>query len=186
MHCKEDNVLNEKEVAEARNARVQEQDSDDDDDFSEDTLKDKYLAFCIGEEEYCIEIRYITEIVGIQHIAQVPDMPDFVKGVINLRGRVIPVMDVRLRFKMAAREYDERTCVVVATVGESLVGFVVDTVREVCSIPEVDISDAPGMSRAESTRYIRGIARVGEGVKIIIDIEKLMLDDESRTEQTVN
>lgn len=178
-------MLNEKEVNEAKEIKAQEKDIDDD-EFSEDTLKDKYLSFCIAEEEYCIEIRYITEIVGIQHIAQVPDMPDFVKGVINLRGRVIPVMDVRLRFKMVAREYDERTCVIVSTVGESLVGFVVDTVREVCSIPEEDVSGAPGGSRSERSRYIKGIARVGEGVKIIIDIEKLMLEDEAQMGDKLN
>jgi purine-binding chemotaxis protein CheW len=160
------------EQAELKNSEQ----SFENDESSEDTLKDKYLTFSIEQEEYAIEIRYVTEIVGMQNIAHVPDMPPFVKGVLNLRGRVIPVMDVRLRFGLAARAYDERTCVVVANVGDSLVGFVVDAVREVCSLPASDVSPAPHVAGDDRRRYIRGIARVGDGVKFLVDIEKLVLE----------
>ncbi|HKL27331.1 MAG TPA: chemotaxis protein CheW, partial [Desulfuromonadales bacterium] len=97
----------------------------------EDTQKGKYLTFHLGKEDFGIEIRHVTEIIGIQKITEVPDMPDFVRGVINLRGQVIPVMDVRTRFRMQHRDYDERTCIVVVNVAEKTVGLVVDKVNEV-------------------------------------------------------
>ena len=130
------------------------------DDEDEDTLKDMYLTFRLGSEDYGLEIRYVTEIVGIQKITEVPDMPDFVKGVVNLRGQVIPVIDVRLRFHMQARDYDERTCVIVVNIDTVQVGLVVDTVNEVRSIPEDCICPAPKVATAASSRYIRGMGKV--------------------------
>jgi purine-binding chemotaxis protein CheW len=150
----------------------------DDFDDEEDTQKDRYLTFQLGEEDYGIEIQHVIEIVGMQHIASVPDMPEFVKGVINLRGQVIPVMDVRTRFGMPFREYDERSCIVVVKIGDSSVGLVVDTVREVLDIPEQNVSEPPRVARADSARYIKGIGKMGDDVKILINGEKLLFEHE--------
>lgn len=154
--------------------------AEDDFDEDEDTQKDRYLTFQLGEEDYGIEIQHVIEIVGMQHIATVPDLPPFVKGVINLRGQVIPVMDVRMRFGMVFREYDERSCIVVVRIGESSVGLVVDTVREVLDIPEESISEPPRMAKGDSARYIKGIGKTGDDVKILIDGEKLLFEGEQR------
>jgi len=162
----------------AEKTRNQDLDEDLYDDEEGDTLKDRFLTFHIGEEDYGIEIAYVTEIVGIQKITAVPDMPDFIKGVINLRGQVIPVMDVRCRFSMTARPYDERTCVIVVKLNESSVGLVVDSVKEVIDIPEKNVSEPPRVAKADSARYIKGIGRVNEEVKILLNIGKLLFEDE--------
>lgn len=150
-----------------------------DDGFGdEDTMKDKYLTFRIGEEEFAIEIACVIEIVGIQKITQVPDMPNFVKGVINLRGQVIPVVDVRLRFKMPERDYDERTCVIVVRMKDVLIGLVVDRVNEVRDIPEDAVSPPSKIIAGEANRYVKGMGKLGDEVKILLDVEKLLFDDE--------
>lgn len=153
-----------------------DEDWDDEDDV--DSQKDKFLTFKIGDEEFGIPIEHVIEIVGIQKITEVPDMPDFVKGVINLRGKVIPVMDIRLRFKMESIAYDDRTCVVVVNVGDVTIGLVVDTVSEVVDIPEENVSPAPRFSAAGSGRYVAGMGKIGEAVKILLDVNKLLHDSE--------
>ena len=145
---------------------------------NEDTLKNMYLTFRLGNEDYGIEIRYVTEIVGLQKITEVPDMPVFVKGVVNLRGQVIPVLDVRLRFNMQPREYDERTCIIVVNVGGSQVGLVVDTVNEVRNIDDDQISPPPKTAGADSARYIQGMGKVGESVIILLEGQRLLHEHE--------
>ncbi len=144
------------------------------DEEDEDTQKDKFLTFTVGKEEYGIEIRFVTEIIGIQKITDVPDMPGYIKGVINLRGKVIPVMDVRLRFRMSEREYDDRTCTVVVNVNGASVGLVVDTVREVADILEDQIELPPEVAESSTQGYIKGLGKTGDEVKIILDVEKLV------------
>lgn len=145
---------------------------------SEDTLKDMYLTFRLGHEDYGIEIRYVTEIVGMQKITEVPDMPDFVKGVVNLRGQVIPVIDMRLRFHMMQQDYDERTCIVVVNIGGTQVGLVVDTVNEVRNIDEDQVSPPPKAAGAASAQYIQGMGKVGETVVILLEGQKLLREHE--------
>lgn len=145
---------------------------------NEDTQKDKYLTFHLAEEDYGIEIRYVMEIIGIQKITEVPDMPMFVKGVINLRGKVIPVMDVRLRFSMEGRNYDDRTCIVVVRIDDHEVGLVVDEVSEVADIPETSVEPPPRASRAGGSDYIQGIGKINEEVKILLNVNKLLFDEE--------
>lgn len=161
-------------------------DFDYEDDENEDTQEGKFLSFRIGNEVYGIEIRHVTEIVGIQKITEVPDMPTYVKGVINLRGSVIPVVDVRLRFNMEPRDYDDRTCVIVVSVNESPIGLVVDAVREVISILPDMISPPPSVSKGEVTKYIQGIGRFEEEVIILLAMDELLYDkrlkDTPRTE----
>jgi len=145
---------------------------------NEDTLKNMYLTFRLGKEDYGIEIRYVTEIVGMQKITEVPDMPMFVKGVVNLRGQVIPVLDMRLRFHMDPREYDERTCIVVVNIGGAQVGLVVDTVNEVRNIDDTQISPPPRTAGADSARYIQGMGKVGEEVIILLEGQRLLYENE--------
>lgn len=144
----------------------------------DDAQKDKYLTFKIADEEYGIPIQHIIEIVTIQRITEVPDMPDFVKGVINLRGQVIPVMDVRTRFKMELKDYDDRTCVIVTKLNAVTIGLVIDTVKEVADIPQENISAPPKFSKDGSGRYIMGMGKIGDDVKIILDVNKLLYEDE--------
>ncbi len=146
------------------------------DDDGEDTQEGKYLSFRIGNEQYGIEIKHVTEIVGIQKITEVPDMPEYVKGVINLRGSVIPVVDIRLRFRMKAIEYDDRTCVIVVNVEDSPIGLVVDAVREVISISGEQISPAPSVAKGDISRYIKGIGRFENDVIILLAMDKLLFD----------
>ena len=144
----------------------------------EDTLKDMYLTFRLGDEDYALEIRHVTEIVGMQKITEVPDMPGYVKGVVNLRGQVIPVIDMRLRFNMVDREYDERTCIIVINIRCRQVGLVVDTVNEVSSIDESNVSPPPRAAGADCALYVRGLGKVGDEVKILLDAGQLLFEDE--------
>lgn len=152
----------------------EETQEEDIDELDVDTQRDQYLTFRIGKEDYGIGIAWVMEIVGIQAITVVPDMPKFVKGVINLRGRVIPVMDVRLRFGLPEREYDDRTCVIVTQINEINIGLVVDTVNEVMFIPENTISPPPKTHKTINSQYILGMGKVSDKVKIILDIERLI------------
>jgi len=147
-------------------------------EMEEDTQKGRYLTFSLGDESYGIEIKYVTEIIGIQTITEIPELPEYVKGVINLRGKIIPVMDVRLRFKKEAREYNDRTCVIVIDINDISIGLIVDSVAEVLTIPEEDIVEPPKMNKSFSNRYIKNIGKVGNGVKLLLDCEKLLTEDE--------
>jgi len=149
-----------------------------DDEDNEDTQANKYLFFRIGKESYGIGIRFVIEIIELQTISEVPDMPAYVKGVINLRGKVIPIVDLRLRFDMEAREYDNRTCIIVTEVDGILVGCLVDTVEEVMEIPEKSIEPPPNFRGVSGKdRYISGMGKVGESIKILLDVEKIVKDE---------
>ncbi len=149
------------------------------DDENEDTQANKYLFFRISKESYGIGIRHVIEIIELQTISAVPDMPPYVIGVINLRGKVIPIVNLRLRFGMEMREYDDRTCIVVAEIEGVLIGFVVDTVEEVLEITESNISPAPQFKTVSGKeRYISGMGKVGEAVKILLDVEKIIKDED--------
>ncbi len=161
----------------ARDLLEEEEWSEDD----EDTQKDKYLTFHLHGEDYGIEIRFVTEIIGIQNITKVPDMPVFLKGVINLRGKVIPVMDVRARFKLPERDYDERTCIIVVNIDDIAIGLVVDKVQEVVDIPETQVEPAPEMSKGKSSPFLQGMGKIGDEVKILLNVEQLLYDEELQT-----
>lgn len=140
----------------------------------EDTQKDKFLTFHLANEDYGIEIEYVTEIIGIQKITQVPDMPNYVKGVINLRGKVIPVMDMRRRFHLPDRDYDDRTCIIVVDISGAQIGLVVDEVREVADIPEDQIEQPPTTGKDGGGHYIKGIGKMDDEVKIILDVATIL------------
>lgn len=142
----------------------------------------KYLTFRLANEEYGVGIMRIREIIGLMPITSVPQTPAFVKGVINLRGKVIPVIDLRLRFNMGEIPYDERTCIIVLeiTTSEShlQIGVVVDSVSEVLNIREDDIEATPAFGVKLNTDYILGMAKAGGAVKILLDIDKVLTESE--------
>jgi purine-binding chemotaxis protein CheW len=144
----------------------------------EDTMEGKFLVFHLGDEEYGIPIRNVTEIIGIQTITDLPETPHYVKGVINLRGKVIPVIDVRIRFNMPEKEYDDRTCIVVVNIKDVSVGLIVDSVSEVMDIPDENIEPTPRISQGAGTKYIMGLGKVNNDVKILLDTQKLLFDEE--------
>lgn len=145
----------------------------------EDTQKGKFLTFMMGKEEYGIEIRFVTEIIGgIQSITEVPEVPYYVKGIINLRGKIIPVMDINLRFNKEARQYDDRTCIIVVDINDLSVGLIVDNVTEVLTINDDDIVDPPDGRAGFHQKYIHGIGKVGSAVKLLLDCEKLLGSDD--------
>lgn len=144
----------------------------------EDTQKGKFLTFSIGKENYGIEIQYVTEIIGIQEITEVPELPDFIRGIINLRGKIIPVMDVRLRFKKPFREYNDRTCIIVVDIQDISIGLIVDNVCEVLTIDENNIVPPPDLKADFYNRYVRGIGKVGSEVKLLLDCHKLLNENE--------
>lgn len=148
----------------------------------EDTQKGKFLTFIIGREEYGIEIRFVTEIIGgIQMITEVPEVSDYVKGIINLRGKIIPVIDVNLRFKKEAKAYGDRTCIIVIDIEDLSVGLIVDNVAEVLSIAEENIVPPPDIRAGFHHRYIKGIGKVGTAVKLLLDCNKLLSDEDINT-----
>ncbi len=146
----------------------------------DDNIDDMYLTFKVGDEDYGVVISVVTEIVGMQRIMGIPDVPAYIKGVINLRGKVIPLMDVRLRFNMPEREYDERTVVIVLDVGEAPMGLIVDRVSEVLEIPASQI-DRTNNGPANSRRsVVSGLGRIDERVAILLD-ENLLVSDSDVT-----
>ena len=142
----------------------------------------KYLTFTLADEEYGIGILKIREIIGMMSITSVPQTPPFVKGVINLRGKVIPVVDLRLRFGMQEIEYTERTCIIVVEIeGQTVtvqIGIVVDAVSEVLNIKGEDIEDTPTFGTKLDTEYILGMAKMEGSVKILLDIDRVLSAEE--------
>jgi purine-binding chemotaxis protein CheW len=140
----------------------------------------KYLLFKLGVEEYGIDIAHITAIEELQQITAIPNMPDFVKGVINLRGKVIPAVDLRLRFGLEEKEYDDRTCIVIVSVDMGFIGLIVDIVSEVHEIAHEDIGPAPTFeSSSGKNEYISGLARREDEVKIILDVQKIISNQDN-------
>jgi purine-binding chemotaxis protein CheW len=138
----------------------------------------KYLTFVLGQEEYGLEILKVREIIGMLEITAVPQTPPFVKGVINLRGKVIPVVDLRLKFGMEEKEPTQETCIIVVVVDGVQMGIVVDTVNEVLDITEDQIEDPPRFGTSIDTDFIRGMGKVEGKVKILLDIQRVLTSDE--------
>ncbi|MGQ9655299.1 MAG: chemotaxis protein CheW, partial [Thermodesulfobacteriota bacterium] len=142
----------------------------------------KYLTFSLDGEEYGIGILKVREIIGMMPITPVPLSPDFVKGVINLRGKVIPIVDLRRKFGMAEADYTERTCIIVVEIrGASSrvpMGIVVDSVSEVINIKGSDIEETPSFGGNLKTEYILGIGKMDGGIKILLDIDRVLTAEE--------
>ena len=148
------------------------------DDTQEDTQKGRFLSLSLSEEVFALEIKYVTEIVGVQPITPIPEVPDYVKGIINLRGKIIPVIDMRLKFKKPSTEYTDRTCIIVVDIEEVSVGLIVDNVVEVVSIPDKDIVPPPDYRTGIQNRYIKGIGMVENKVILILECAKILSEED--------
>jgi purine-binding chemotaxis protein CheW len=144
--------------------------------------REKYLTFNLAGEQYGLEILKVREIIGLMVITTVPQTPDFVRGVVNLRGKVIPIIDLRTKFGIETIEDTEQTCIIVVDFMEDQnsiqMGIIVDSVSEVLDIDVNDIDDPPRFSNAVSTSFIKGIAKTKDGVKILLEIEDVLTTDE--------
>lgn len=138
----------------------------------------KYLTFVLAGEDYGLEILKVREIMGILDITTVPHTPDYVKGVVNIRGKVIPIVDLRLKFDIPETEYTEQTCIIVVYVGQVEVGIIVDRVSEVMDINEEDIEDSPEFGAEVDTNTILGMSKADERVTILLDINKVLGGDD--------
>ncbi|CDZ24071.1 chemotaxis protein CheW5 [[Clostridium] cellulosi] len=144
----------------------------------EDLQHGRYLTFSLDNEVFGIEISYVNEIVGMQKINDVPEVSNFVKGIINLRGNIIPVIDMRIKFKKQPCEYDERTCIIIVNINGISAGLIVDKVAEVISIEDSEIAPPPDFRTGFQSRYINGIGKLKDKVVLLIDCDKLFRDDE--------
>ncbi|SRR5579871_3275739 len=143
-----------------------------------DSIAGKYLTFALGSEEYGLPVLKVREIIKVMDITPVPQVPPYVRGVINLRGKVIPIVDLRLKFALPRREYSERTCIVVIDVSAvGLLGIVVDAVSEVINVAAAEIEEAPALGASVSTDYLLGLAKVKGTVKILLDLDRVMATD---------
>jgi len=145
----------------------------------------KYLTFHLANEEFGIRVLKVREIMGIQEITSVPQTPAHIKGVINLRGKVVPVIDLRLKFGLTAAEYTQRTCIIVTQMqgdsGAVLMGIVVDGVSEVLNLTAAEIEDTPNFGEEVSSGYLLGMAKVKGKVKILLDIDKVLSTQDFRS-----
>lgn len=146
-------------------------------ELSED-LAGKHLAFELKGEVYAVPVAPIEDVIAVRDFTNIPQTVDYVQGVINLRGKVIPIIDLRGKFGMEMREYDDKTCIIVVEIEDILTGFVVDRIRQVVELTESDLSPAPSMSSRVKTQYITGMSRQDDEAIILLDVEKVMLTSE--------
>ena len=146
----------------------------------QDTQQDKYVTFKSGNEYFGLKIQYVNEIIVFQEVTKIPESEDYVKGLINLRGKIIPVIDVRLRFKQEPFEYTDRTCIIVINVKGTVVGLIVEKIAEVVEITEDNILPSPSIGKADKSqnKYVYAIGKVGESVKLLLDPDKLLNDED--------
>lgn len=153
--------------------------------ISENTMDGKYLVFLLDTQEFAIAIKYVVDIINIQPLTRVPNVPAFVKGITNLRGQVIPIIDVRLRFGKEAQEYNDRTCIIVVEVGELSVGMIIDQVLEVITLDDDHISPPPAFNQSAEAPFIQGIGQHNGQVKLILNCHSV-LDEELLPEDEQN
>ena len=148
---------------------------------STDTQEGKYMTFKSGSEYFGLEIQYVQQIIQFQAITKIPETEDYIKGLINLRGKIIPVVDVRVRFKQGECEYTDKTCILVITVKDTTVGLIVEQLAEVAEIQKENILPPPTIGRNDKGHniYVYGIGKVGTSVKLLLDPEKLLYDEEN-------
>lgn len=144
------------------------------------TQKDKYVTFKSGNEYFGLKIEYVNEIIVFQEITIIPESADYIKGLINLRGKIIPVVDVRIRFKQEPFEYNDRTCIIVINLDDIVVGLIVEKIAEVVEITEDNILVSPTIGKADNSQnqYVYAIGKVGDDVKLLLDPRKLLSDDD--------
>lgn len=153
-----------------------------------DAQKGKYMTFKSDNEYFGLKIQYVNEIIGFQTITAIPETEDYIKGLINLRGKIIPVIDVRLRFRQEPFEYNDRTCIIVINVKSTIVGLIVEKIAEVVEIKEENILPPPTIGRADKAqnKYVYGIGKVGDSVKLLLDPDKLLNDSDMSVIEQAN
>lgn len=152
---------------------------------AEDTMRGRFLMFTLGADNFGIEIKYVTEIVGIQPIIAMPEVPNYMKGIINLRGKIVPVIDIRLKFKKEPIEYTDRTCIVVIDTNALSVGIIVDSVSEVLGIDDENIVPPPSVGTSISNRYMQGIGKAEDKIILLLDCQELFLENECSAIQDI-
>lgn len=144
--------------------------------------RNKYVTFKSGNEYFGLKIEYVNEIIVYQEITEIPESDDYIKGLINLRGKIIPVIDVRIRFKQEPMEYTDRTCIIIVNVNDIVVGLIVEKIAEVVEIKEEDILPPPSIAIGGEdkiqNKYVYGIGKVGESVKLLLDPDRILKDDD--------
>ncbi|MDR2909617.1 MAG: chemotaxis protein CheW [Oscillospiraceae bacterium] len=143
----------------------------------EDTMHGKYLVFELDGQEFAIGIRHVVDIINVQPITSVPACPDYVRGITNLRGKVIHIIDVRMRFGKTPQEYNDRTCIIVVADGDTSVGLIIDSVSEVLSLDDEFVSPPPSFSDYSGAGFIAGVGRAENGIKLILDYSSVLSDD---------
>ena len=150
-------------------------------------MADEFLTFRLGDEEYGIEILKVQEIRGYDSITQIANAPEFIKGVVNLRGIIVPIVDMRIKFRLGTADYDQFTVVIILNVAGRVMGIVVDGVSDVLTLEAEQMRPTPGFGSVIDTEYIMGLGTVEERMLILIDIEKLMSSsDMGLIEQSIN
>ncbi|MGI4855341.1 MAG: chemotaxis protein CheW [Janthinobacterium lividum] len=143
-----------------------------------DGAANEFLAFTLGGEEYGIDILKVQEIRGYEAVTRIANTPDFIKGVINLRGVIVPIVDMRIKFALGTVEYDHQTVVIILNVAQRVVGMVVDGVSDVLTLTAAQIKPAPEFGSVLNTEYLTGLGTVDDRLLILMDIERLMTSDE--------
>lgn len=146
----------------------------------QETQRDRYVTFQSGMEYFGLKIQYVNEIIVFQEITRVPETADYIMGLINLRGKIVPVIDVRIRFGQPPFPYTDRTCIIVIQAGEHVVGLIVEKIAEVVEIPERDVIPSPSLTRAEGKQgqFVYAIGKASNGVKLLLDPDKLLSDED--------
>lgn len=139
---------------------------------------DQYVTFLLGEEEYGLGILAVQEIIGFSRITHVPHLPDFIKGVINLRGTVVPVIDLRLKFGLGQAEYNNHTCIIVVRLADRIMGMIVDVVSEVINLPDGSVEPPPPFGTNIKADFVKGMGKVGDRLLIVLDMDKVLSSEE--------
>lgn len=161
-----------------REKGVIESDFDEELENDDRLQENQYLTFGIASEVYGINILSVVEIIRLINITSIPESFDFIKGIINLRGKIIPVMDVRIRFGIDEKAYDDRTCIVVTNIHGYEMGLIVDQVLEVVEIPNEQVEKMPSVGASTQQKFVKGIGKSEEGVRILLDLDRLLFEDE--------
>ncbi|HEX3038218.1 MAG TPA: chemotaxis protein CheW [Oscillospiraceae bacterium] len=143
-----------------------------------DEMYGKYLTFWADSQLFGIPIADVVQIVGVQTITKIPEFPEYAKGIIDLRGSIIPVIDVRLRLHKEEIPYDERTCIIVTNIQENLIGLIVDSVNEVANIEDENISQPPKIAKDTTNAYLTGVAKLQDKVVLLLNTEKILKNEE--------
>lgn len=147
-------------------------------EIEEDMQHGRYLTFSLDNEVFGLAINYVNEIIGMQKINKIPEVSSFVKGIINLRGSIVPIIDMRLKFKKQPIEYNDRTCIIIVDIDGISAGLIVDEVAEVINIDDKNISNPPDYRTGFQNRYIMGIGKLTDSVILLLDSQKLFKDNE--------